>query len=786
MISSYLKLAWRNIRSQKTVAFINIFGLAIAIGTCITVFLFLKNYRSLDLFHTHGSHIFMVEYRTQTDGTDQIWGNTPIPVASVLANDFSQVERTVRISRAGVQILHKDAILEEVLTYADTGFFNMFTFPLRYGDPAALNDPHALILSSKTAEKYFGNENPVGRQLTLRDNNRQETVYTVQGVAEKFPGNTGFAFDVLAGWNMAHATLRDHDWKTRSDGIFVQLHQPEDTAWLASQLQPLIAQFNAVNPEYTATRFVFDNLSHPNDGAFDVINRPAEASHPAVTLMYTLVAVLMMALSCFNYVNIALGSVVHRLREIGVRKSLGGNKRQIIVQFMTENLLLCFLAFIAGLVLAQVVFIPVQNQIMVIQSDAFWKDIHSVWGFLVGLLAFTAVVSGAYPALYVSRFNATAIFSGKQQFGEKSVLRRTMLGTQFVLAYVAVIVSVVFFVAGREFRKMPWGYDAGHTLVVPLHDSTQFSMLKNEILKTPGVEVVAGAAGHVGYGLNRENILVEGQQQEIVRFDVGSDYDRAMGLPMKSGRFFLPGEHEENTVVVSSFFAEQRGWSDPLGKTIRVNQQDYVICGVMADIKIVPTNAPQQAVFFKSTAAQQQYLVARFAAGTGNTLAEKATKDFQRLFGSLPARPTFQNEVFDNFDRTYQELSQSFSYISLLALIIACMGLYGLAAQHYFRRMKEVSVRKLLGATAGQIALLINRHFAVLLLLSGLLASGGCWVITHLLLKNMTTYIGYYRPGILPFILANVVVLSAALATIGHQTWKMAQVKLAETLKNAA
>lgn len=784
MIFSYILLAWRNIRAQKTVSVINVFGLSIAIGICITVFLFLKNYWSLDTFHTHGGRIFMVEYETNTDGQAQTWGDTPALLADALAADFPQVERTVRVFREGAEVFHKNELINDVLTYADPGFFDMFTFPLKWGAPAALNDPRALIISQAAAEKYFGAENPLGRQLTLMDGNRERQTYTIQGVAMPFPNNASFSFSMLAGLHPNHRVLQGMDWKGRSDGIFVQLRDPGQARQLEARLQPFTARFNAVNADYQATRFVLDNLKKPNPGAYDVLRRPTEAAHPGVTIIYTLIAALMLALSCFNYVNIALGAVGHRLREIGVRKAVGGSRQQIIWQFMTENLVLVFFSLLLGLLLAQLVFIPVQNTVMVIKTDGFWRDIAGVWPFLVVLPAFVALVSGAYPALYVSRFNATAIFSGKQKFGEKSILRRSLLGAQFMVAYLAVIVGIVLFVAGGDFKKMPWGYDASRTLVVPLTDSTQFGLLKDELLKDPQVEAVAGAVDHIGFGSQKQIVGIDGQKKEISCYHVGADYHLAMGLPLRAGRFLQPGPGDEDAIVINAFLARRQGWDDPIGKTIQLHNKAYIVVGVIDDVKTTPTSAPRQIAFFKSGQQAFTFLLARCSANGGQAVAARAGQAFQRLFAGLPSRHFFQSEIFDSFDQGTRRLSQSFSYIALLALVLACMGLYGLAAQHYALRLKEVSLRKLMGASVGQISLLVNRHFGLMLLLAGGVASALCWGAMALALRALPEYLGAYHPGIAPFVLANLFVLAAAAATIGYQTWKTARVNLAETLKN--
>ena len=784
MFSSFLIVAWRNIRAQKTVSFINLFGMSIAIGVCVTVFLFLKNYWMLDVFHTNGERIFMVEYQTNLNNMPETWGDAPVPLAAALANDFPQVEHAVRVVKEGVDVFHKDELIGEVLTYTDAGFFDVFTFPLIYGSPKVLLDPNVLIISDEMAKKYFPTENPIGKPLTMLNGSRERVTFMVQGVAQPFPKNASITFDLLAGCRPTHTALKNQGWKERSNGIFVQLRHASDAEQLAAQLQPFVAPFNTANPDNPTTGFVLDNLRHPNAGAYNVAQRPAEAAHPAVTIIYALIAVLMLALSCFNYVNIALGAVAHRLREIGVRKAIGGSRKQIIFQFLTENLLLCFFSLLMGLFLAESLFVPLQNQVMTIKTDSLFQDFMRITPFLMALLVFVALVSGAYPALYVSRFNATVIFSGKQKFGGKSPLRRVMLGAQFTLAYLAVMVSIVLFVMAGDFKKMPWGYDASCTLVVSLRDSTQYSILKNEILQNSHIELVSGASQHIGYSPMRQIATIAGQTHDIRCYEVGGGYDRAMGLPLLSGRFFQSGGGDENAMVVSAHFARQLNWEAPLGKTVRMQACDYVVVGVMEDVKTVPSNVPRPIVYVKGKPSNYTVLVARFAPGMGKAVREKTAQDFKRLFAGQPIYQIYQSEVFDAFDRSANNLAKSFSGIALLALLLACMGLYGLALQHYAARLKEVCVRKLLGASVGQIALLVNRHFVVLLLIGGVTASLLCWVAVTLLLNQVSEYVGAYRPGVLPFLLANLLVLLTAIGTIMRQTWQMTRVKLAETLKH--
>ena len=790
MISTYFRLAWRNLLANKIVSLINIFGLSIAVACCITVFLFLQNYWTLDSFHEHGERIFMVEYVTETNDEIQTWGDAPAPIASALAADFPQVERVVRMQREGVKLFNKENVFEEVLVYADTGFFAMFTFPLQYGNPAALADPNAIILSASMSKKYFGEEMPIGRTLILVTDDQERKQFTVQGVAAPFPNNTGFAFNLLTGYHTVHQTLKTQDWKTRTNGgVFVQLRPRlagQDAAALVTQMARYLAPFNANNPEANVKSFALDNLRDPAPGAYDVMRRPAEAPHPALTIMFSLIALTMMALSCFNYVNISLGGVSRRLKEIGIRKVMGSQREQIIAQYMAENLLLCFIALLLGIMLTEAFLIPLLNANMVLKTSFSFTDNASLWLMLAGLLALTAIASGAYPSLYVSSFKPVAIFTGRQKFSGKNVLRRGLITAQFVLAFLAVIITVVLLTMVRQWEKFTWGYDPGQTLVVQLNDSQQFHLLRNEILKNPNVLRVAGTANHVGQGWRPETVQIGEAKQKASRYDIGADYHEALGLDLAAGRFFeLPRRVEdENAVVVNEVFVRKQGWNEAIGKTVRLETKDYTVVGVARDFKLFATGATHPALFFRAEEKGFSYLVVRFAPGSGKQVAAQIEQDWQRLFPDMPVNHFFQTEVFDGFYQTVHKLTKSFGYIAGLALIIACMGLYGLAAQHFSRRLKEVGVRKVLGASVAHILLLINREFAFLLLIAGALATALSVLGVLVLLQNFEKYIGNSAPGLGPFLLANLLVFLTAAIAVGRQSWNVTKVSPAEMLKN--
>lgn len=787
MFSNYFKIAFRNLLSNKLTSFINVVGLSIAVACAITVFLILKNFWTLDNFHVNGERIFMVEYTQKTGTETQTFGDAPAPLAAALASDFPQVKRAVRIQLEGVMVFSKESSFDETLTYADTGFFQLFTFPLKYGSPVALADPNALILSHELAEKYFPNQNPIGQSFTLRTANRETKQFTVQGVAKQFPNNAGFTFNLLTGYHPIHRVLKNQDWSSHIRAVFVELRTKTDAPRIAGQLNRYVALYNSKNGEHPIQSFVFDNLRDPSPNAYGVYRRPAEANDPIVTILFSTIALLMMGLSCFNYVNIALGAVTRRLKEIGVRKVLGSTRRQLVAQFMVENLLLCFGALLLALLLSAGLLIPLFNDVMVMTIALSFGQNAPLWGFLVLLLAFTAIASGAYPALYVSAFRPIVVFAGNQKFGGKTHFSRGLLIGQYVLAFMAVIIGVVITSAGIHWKNTGWGYSPDQTLVLRLTDSTQFTLVKNELARNPSVVSIAGAEHHAGETMVRQEIRVGAERENVVRYNVGAGYFKTLGLNLAAGRFFYADRSAENaqSVVVNETFVAKHSWQGAaLGKTIRLEQQLFTVVGVVRDFKLFGSGAARPSVFFAAAPARFQYLLARFEPGSGPTVVANLERIWKAKFPSLTCSYFYQKEVFQSFDASFRNVATGYGYLAGLALLIACLGLYGLAAQHFSRRVKEVSVRKVLGASVSQLILLVNREFLVLLSIAGLLANAVCFLGIRLMLQSTQEFTGTFQPGPLPYLAANLLVFFTAALAVGMQSWKTAHVQLAETLRN--
>jgi putative ABC transport system permease protein len=790
MLESYVRSAFRSLLRNRAASFINVVGLSIALASSVAVYLFLQVYYTLDTFHEHGARVFMVEHVVARDGAEQTWGTAPLPLGPALAADVPQVERAVRVAWAAGDVRTADAAFDERIGFADAGFFDVFTFPLRAGTPAALATPGTVVLSDAAARTYFGDADPMGRRLTIAFGDAGAQAFTVAGVAAPFPRNAGFRFDVLLPFDArpTSAAARADDWAGVVDATFLQLRRPEDLGPVAAQMGRYVARHNAAAPDAPIERFVFENLARPAPDGYTVLQRPTEAPHPAFSLIMVAMAGFMMALSCVNYVNISLGSAARRFKEIGVRKVMGGTRRQLIAQFMAENLLLCALAMVLGLALAWLFLIPLFNGLFVMQIALAPTENLGLWAFLAGLLAFVAVASGAYPALYVSSFQPALIFQGKQGLVEKRWLTRGLLTVQFVIAFFAVIATVVLLMNGRHLRGQAWGYDPEGLVVVRLSDPAQFERLRDVAAGQASVRRGAGSQDHVGVAMGRTRFTPgdgapgEGAEHEAVEVVVGPGYAETLGLRLHSGRLFderLRSDAAE-AVVVNRRFVRERGWAEPLGQTLRIDRQVYTVVGVVEDFLYDPVTQPQP-LLLRLAGAPYRFLTLRVAPGAEADVRALLEAEWAAHVPDLPFEAFTQEEVFDRQIDSYANLARGIGYLAALALLIACMGVFGLASQNVARRMKEVGVRKVLGASVPHLVLLVNRVFVGILAAAALVATavsyGGLRVLVGLDAANVMPL----TP--LPFVVAYLLVLLPVAVSVASQSRALATANPAETLR---
>jgi ABC-type antimicrobial peptide transport system permease subunit len=787
MFKNYLKIAYRSLFKNKLATFINLAGLSAAIGCSIVVFLFIDNQYNRDAFHKNAQTTFFVESLVERNGQKQLWGFTPMPLGPALAADFPQVKRAVRLGFGGGAMRYADKVFDENIFFVENGFLDMLTFPLKYGEPNALAEKKNIILSDVLAQKYFGDANPVGKSVTLRFREDRLESFIVAGVAEKFPPQASFWFDALVSYEMYLdlINVEASDWKQRTAGTFIQVQQPQDVAAVSANLQSYIQRNNEASPDWPVTAFVFDNLLDLPSNSWKIRGDISNGASPTERTTLLIIGVFMLMLACFNYVNMAIASAGARLKEIGVRKVIGGKKLQLVGQFLSENLLLCALALVAGMALAQTFFAPAFNSLFPTQSLALDFGANSrLWIFFASLLLSTCLIAGLYPAFYISKFQPVAIFRGKQKLGGRSRFSKSLLTFQFVLSALLIAASVIFTQNATYQKNRDWGYNQAQVIALPINNERQFTLLRDALGNNPAITNVAGSAHHVGIRSARRVMKYLEQSSEVVLFDVGFNYLETMGLRLKTGRDFDENLRTDLTsaIIVNERMVKEMKWQEAVGQQVILDSTAYTIVGVVEDFHYADFRRRIEPALFRLRLPQDfRFVVVQAAAGKVMQTSEDVQQVWKTLLPDFPYNAIFQDEVFARNVRDNDGIRKLFTFIAAVALAISCMGLFGLVALSVAKRRKEFSIRKVLGANLAQITRLLNREFVVILSLAAVIATPVGYFLFDMLLDKVY----FYRVAMnaAPFVMALFAILLTAVLTVSAQIYKVTTASPVEGLR---
>lgn len=788
MFKSYLKLAYRNLFKNKLYAFINIFGLAVAIGCTMVVFTFVDDQYGRDSFHENGENIFLVGNIIDRNGNQQLWGDAPLPLGAAMEADFPQIKRVARVRERGGAFRYGDKVFNEGVWFVDPAFLDMFTFPLKEGEKEVLRDPAAIIISEEMATKYFGEESPIGKQVTISFQEEKVETFFVKGVAEKFSRKASFSFDVLITMDKLPATgVKDmNSWNEWARATFIEMHNPADLSILQGQMEKYMTLQHAVNQDWPIAGFTFDNLYNLSVNSHQVRGDISRGSQPTARLVLMIIGAALLLLACFNYMNIAIASATRRLKEIGIRKVVGGRQFQLIYQFLGENLLICLVALAIGVALGYSVFLPAFNSLFDgtgLELDLFGN--MNAWLYFLGLLVFTAVVAGAYPAFFVSSFRPVAIFSGKLKITSKSLFTRVLLTIQFVFAFILISAAILFTQNSEYLKNMDWGYNQSQAIMVRLEGKKHYELYRDALQENPDIEMLAGSRNHFGRSWGTSVIEIAAKKHEVHRFDVGENYLETMGVPLKSGRNFdVNLKTDEHVALVNETFVKSMKWEDPLGQQFRTDSTLYSVIGVVSDFHYDNFHDAIEPTIFRirNESDMMNFIAVRAKAGKVFQTADFMKSTWKKLFPDAPYNGMIQDEIYEAFYREETNISKLFSFIALVATMLSCMGLFGLVSLNIAKQMKEISIRKVLGASIVNIAHLVNRQFIWLIVIAVLVATPLGFVALNALLDDIYEY--HIPIGGSPFLLAGLIFLVTALVTVSSQIYKAVVANPVDALRN--
>jgi ABC-type lipoprotein release transport system permease subunit len=748
MFSNYFKISIRGLSKNPFHSFINLFGLAIAIGISILMYGFARWTYSTDQFHEHKNEVYLATFFANREGSSQQYGLTPRPLGERLQKDFAQVKKMCRIEDRKAVVKYQDNVFQEPIRYVDPTFLEMFTFPLKWGTAKSLADVNSIILSEDMAVKYFGESNPVGQTIQLIVDKSRSKAFRVAGVAQKFPEACTIAFHFLVNFeNMrsAEAPYDVHDWNAFVNATLIQVDNPADLQTIARDMNRYKALQNAAAPaDWAITSFAFEPLATlytRSAGIRNDISSDSAESNAKAVIFLCVIGAFMLALACFNYINIAIVSAAKRLKEIGVRKTMGATRWVVIVQFLSENMVTTFFALIIGIVLGAFVFIPAFEYNSSFDMDFRLAD-PLLWLYLPVILVITGVLSGIYPSLYISGFQIVGILKGTVKFGRKNPVTKLFLSIQLILSCLLITCAVMFTQNSNYLTNRSWGYAQHQVLYVSVPDYTAFEKLKAAMLQNPDVVSVAGARDHLGKKHTSTVVHLPNRPFEVDELAVDPGYVQTMGLQLATGQDFKKDyETDKQRLLVNDLFVKKLALKNPVGAVVKIEGLPYQIAGIVKDFHSYDFSTKVNPTIFRVAEKETyRYLTIHVRPGTEHKTYQAVQSHWSQLYPELPFEGGYQEDVWNYYYQEIASHSRFWIVIACIAVVLTSLGLYGLVKLNIAGRIKEFSIRKILGASVRSLADNVTRQYLILLAITLSLAAPLSYVLMNVLFDSTYEY----------------------------------------------
>lgn len=779
MFTNYLKVGARSLKRNWGNSLINISGLSLSVGCAITTFLFADFFLNLNSTHSKKESIYQVVSQIEENNKEVLYGPTAMIMASKMKEDFPDVEQTTRVQYLRGNVKFGKNVFRERIMFADPSFFEIFDFSTRHGNVNNLG-PSTVLISSRIAKKYFGELDALGKRIDIKFDNQVQS-FDVAGIFEEMPANTTFKPEILL--QMDHfmrLDSRSTNWIDESKATFILLSEGAD----AASFRPIFEEYKEIQNEANPTDPVlgyqlmsFTELSQ----TIDVQDKIVGGNNKGGTIAIAVTGFMLIFFACLNYINIAIASAAKRLKEIGVRKVMGGSRSGIASQFLTENFLICTIAIAIGALAAYFILLPGFNLMIPLVVPFAFSSVPMAIIYFVGLFLFLGLLSGAYPALYISKFQTLKIFKGEKSLGGKNYLSRVLLTVQFLLAFMTILCCFIFTDNSQYIKKVSWGYDPAGILSMPIADQGTLEAMKNRAGDHPGITNIATSKGHMGVRNNPIPFEYLENQFRLMMYDVEPGYLELMNVVLIDGRLFHESG-DRNAVVVNQLFVKEMGWQDPVGQRFDFEGQSREVVGVVADVyHVFFSNDIQRPMLFTTEGCTPDFLVVK--ADEANLVAVDQFLE-EQWAEVAPFDPYVSYFQSDSFNRYYDLVDSNIWFmitLGTLTIFLSCLGLYGLLAVRFQSNMKEFSIRKVLGATKFHIIKKANREFIWILAIAFLLGTPlAIWGVQDFVQRLFTIPKPF---SVVPIILGILVMLLTIGITVFSQVRKVTSVNPADTLR---
>ncbi len=747
ILKNYYKTSIRSLARNPLSSLVNILGLSAAVGICVVGYAFNRYVTNIDQFHEHKNDVYLTTFFANRDGELKHFGQAPAPVGGILQDNQLSGLEVCRIRNRHAVVKKDEKVFHEKVRMVDPNFLEFFTFPMKWGNGPNLDDPNSIVLSEAISEKYFGDENPIGQNLLLIFEKDIKRTFKVTGVAERFPASSSFQFQFLINLDVlsfSDPDFRLTEWQQRLTATFVKAPNPRGKQLTEEKLNEIKDLHNLADEQWQIETFELVPLAELKRRSDDIVWDISGGGYKQIyysTISFLVIGMMVLMLASANYVNIAIVSAVKRLKEIGLRKVIGATRSAILIQFLAENLILMAIATLFGLLVGGYLFIPWFENTMSFEMDFKWQD-SGLLIFLPVVLLFTALISGVYPAIYISRIQVANLFKGAGKVGQKRTLTRFFIGFQLFIACLLISTAVMFTQNAEYQKQRHWGYEEEEVLYLRLPDRSSFEQIEHQMQQHPDVLRTAGGEHHVGHSSDLVEVFHEGQPYEVRNIAVLPEYFATIQVEIKQGRAFKMGAGvDQRSVVINETMASRMGISDPVGKSIKLDSLTYQIVGLVKDFHAYSfyTEVPST-MFTLADKDKLRYLVIRTRPTYQNDVYNHIQTAWLDIYPEIPFLGGYQEDVWGSFDQSMDEGSNFWKGLATIVTLIAGLGLYGLLALNVAGRSREFSIRKVLGARVENIARILTSQYSWIFLITTALAAPASYYMVKMIFELFYVY----------------------------------------------
>ncbi|HEY4285952.1 MAG TPA: ABC transporter permease [Puia sp.] len=792
MIKNYLKVAWRNLVKNKVYSFINIFGLATGMAVVMLIGLWIHDEVSANKHHKNYSFLYQVMMHQTFDGHRGTQSALPFPLGEELKTKFPDFKGVAMCDwGAPHSLMYKEKKISKTGHFIGEDAMAMFTFPILKGDKNPLHDPYSIVLTDETAKILFGTADPIGKTVKL-DNT---TDLKVTAVVEKQPGNSTLTFDYLIPWQLQesiYSWIKQYhktNWGNNSWQVFVQLNdnmQPETVN--AKIKSVVISHFTDENTLKNIKPEVFIHPMKKWRLYSDFENGVNTGGFIKYVRMFGILGLIVLLIACINFMNLSTARSEKRAKEVGVRKAVGSARKQLISQFLSESMLIAALAFVLAIIMVAIA-LPSFNRLtekdisLRLASPAFW-------GLMIAFTAITGLLAGSYPAFYLSSFNPVYVLKGNLKTGKGGSLpRKILVVLQFSSAVVLMIGTIIVYQQIQHGKDRPIGFNNKGLISVNWSDDIQkhFEAIRQELISSGAVVSICKSNSPPSEIFSNNNgwewPKSQPVEKSVIFSTIATDYDytRTLGIKMLAGRDFSRDFADSNSVILNQAAVKRMGLKNPVGTLLKWNDKNMVVVGVVPDIQMESPFRPISPLTIVFNGGWVGFVDIRI---NPRLPVSKALSLIKPIFDRYnPAFPFEYNFADDQYAKkfNYEELVGNLSaIIAVLIVFISCLGLFGLASFTAEQRIKEIGVRKVLGASVLNLWRLLSFDFVLLVLIACVIAVPVAWYAMHQWLKQYD-----YKVDIKVSVFLYVVLISIAitLLTVSYQAIKAAITNPAKNLR---